>query len=216
MTFKGLLAGLVFLAASCLVAFAILNWLTEIWTLPPLLYGVFFIINYFLFNIIFFRLILLIVPESQREGDLALNKVLEWVYDIYLTQALFCFHWITESKLFPIPIRTLLLKCLGAQLGKETYPSGCITDPFLILTGRRCVIGLGSILTSHAAAAGRVSLAKIQIGDCVTIGGNVLIYPGVKIGSNSIVAGGAVVLENQVIPANEIWGGVPAKFIKKI
>ena len=37
--------------------------------------------------------------------------------------------------------------------------------------------------------------------------------PGVTIGENSIVA--AYSFDNQNIPENEMWGGVPIKFIKK-
>lgn len=47
----------------------------------------------------------------------------------------------------------------------------------------------------------------------VWIGANVVILQGVHIGKNAIIAAGAVV--NKSVPENEIWGGVPAKFIKK-
>lgn len=46
------------------------------------------------------------------------------------------------------------------------------------------------------------------------IGTKSIILKGVTIGENSIVAAGSVVASN--IPSNEIWGGNPAKFIKKI
>lgn len=36
---------------------------------------------------------------------------------------------------------------------------------------------------------------------------------GAKIGDGAVVAAGAVVTKD--IPANEVWGGVPAKYIKK-
>ncbi|WP_430936983.1 acyltransferase [Saccharicrinis sp. 156] len=44
------------------------------------------------------------------------------------------------------------------------------------------------------------------------IGAHVTILKGVCIGENSIVGAGAVVTKN--IPANEIWAGNPARFIK--
>lgn len=46
------------------------------------------------------------------------------------------------------------------------------------------------------------------------IGAGSIILSGVTIGENSIVAAGSVVSKS--VPANEIWGGNPAKFIKKI
>jgi carbonic anhydrase/acetyltransferase-like protein (isoleucine patch superfamily) len=73
----------------------------------------------------------------------------------------------------------------------------------------------------------------IEIGDNVSIGHNVVIHGArirdnvligigaivlddAEIGENSIVAAGAIVLAGTVIEPGSIWGGVPAKFIKKI
>jgi carbonic anhydrase/acetyltransferase-like protein (isoleucine patch superfamily) len=39
---------------------------------------------------------------------------------------------------------------------------------------------------------------------------------GCEVGKGSIVAAGALVLQNTKIPAGEIWGGVPAKYIKPV
>lgn len=53
----------------------------------------------------------------------------------------------------------------------------------------------------------------VVIGDNVWIGTRVIILPGVKIGSNSIIGAGAVVTKS--FEPNSILGGVPARFIKK-
>lgn len=53
-----------------------------------------------------------------------------------------------------------------------------------------------------------------MIGDNVLIGAHSIILKGVTIGNNAVVAAGSVV--SRSIPANELWGGNPAKFIKKI
>lgn len=54
----------------------------------------------------------------------------------------------------------------------------------------------------------------VIIGDNVWIGMNACVLPGVKIGHNSIIGSGSVVTKD--VPANEIWVGNPARFIKKI
>jgi len=46
------------------------------------------------------------------------------------------------------------------------------------------------------------------------IAAHVTILKGVEIGENSIVGAGSVVTKN--IPANELWGGNPAKFLRKL
>ena len=75
--------------------------------------------------------------------------------------------------------------------------------------------------------------AAIEIGDDVTIGHNVTVH-GAKIGNGAligmgatllddshigdgaIIAAGALVLKNTQIGPGELWGGVPAKFIKRV
>jgi len=54
----------------------------------------------------------------------------------------------------------------------------------------------------------------ITLEDNVLIGFNSIILKGVVIGENSVVAAGSVVTKS--IPKNSIYGGNPAKFIRKI
>lgn len=54
----------------------------------------------------------------------------------------------------------------------------------------------------------------VTICDNVFIGAQSLILKGVTIGENSIVGAGSVVAKS--IPANQIWAGSPAKFIKEV
>ncbi|MNR14199.1 Maltose O-acetyltransferase [compost metagenome] len=54
----------------------------------------------------------------------------------------------------------------------------------------------------------------VFIDDYAFIGGGSIILKGAKIGKNSIISAGSVVTKE--VPSNEIWGGNPAKFIKKI
>ncbi len=59
-----------------------------------------------------------------------------------------------------------------------------------------------------------VKTAPIKINDYAFIGGSSIILKGVTIGKKSIVAAGSVVAKS--IPDNELWGGNPARFIRKI
>ena len=54
----------------------------------------------------------------------------------------------------------------------------------------------------------------VAIGNDVWIGANCTILPGVTVGSNVVVAAGAVVTKD--VPDNCVVGGVPAKVIKQI
>lgn len=56
--------------------------------------------------------------------------------------------------------------------------------------------------------------AAVKIGDVVFIGARSIICKGVTIGDHAMIAAGSVVVSD--VPANEVWGGNPAKFIKNI
>ena len=59
-----------------------------------------------------------------------------------------------------------------------------------------------------------VKFGKITIENNCFIGARSTILPGVTIGNSCIVAAGSVVTKD--IPNGEVWGGVPAKFIKTV
>ena len=54
------------------------------------------------------------------------------------------------------------------------------------------------------------------IRDYALIGMGSTILDHVVVGEGAIVAAGSLVLSNTVIEPGSIWGGVPAKFIKKV
>lgn len=54
----------------------------------------------------------------------------------------------------------------------------------------------------------------VRIGNNVFVGTQCVILKGVNIGDNAVIAAGSIVVKD--IPANEVWGGNPAKFIRKI
>lgn len=54
----------------------------------------------------------------------------------------------------------------------------------------------------------------IRIGDGCWLGARVTVLGGVEIGAGCVIAAGALV--NKSVPPNELWGGVPAKLIRKL
>lgn len=60
----------------------------------------------------------------------------------------------------------------------------------------------------------KIKSSPIFIGNDVFVGANSIILKGVKIGDRAIVGAGSVVTKD--IPSDEIWGGNPAKFLRKL
>lgn len=59
-----------------------------------------------------------------------------------------------------------------------------------------------------------IQTKPVHIGKCVFVGGHSIILKGVTIGDGAVIGAGSVVTKD--IPAGEIWGGNPAKFIKMV
>lgn len=58
-----------------------------------------------------------------------------------------------------------------------------------------------------------ITIKPVSIGDNVWIGAGVTIVAGKSIGSGTIIGANSLVTKD--IPMNEIWGGVPAKYLRK-
>ena len=77
---------------------------------------------------------------------------------------------------------------------------------------RKSVIEIGNnVSIGHNAV-----IHGARIGNNVLIGMGAIILDNVIIGENSIIAAGALVLADTIVETGSIWGGVPAKFIKKV
>lgn len=94
------------------------------------------------------------------------------------------------------------------------------SEGYEINIGNHCSISHNvRVYTQTSIADNDFSISKeskygsVFFEDYCWIGANVFINPGVTVGKNSVVGANSVVTKN--IPPNEIWGGVPARLIRK-
>jgi len=80
----------------------------------------------------------------------------------------------------------------------------CLFEKSKILIGDNVTIGHNAVI--HGA----------NIGSNVLIGIGSVVLDNATIGENSIIAAGSVVLENTIIEPGSLYGGTPARFIKKV
>jgi acetyltransferase-like isoleucine patch superfamily enzyme len=108
------------------------------------------------------------------------------------------------------------------QLGHKVFVGAdcqfnCSTQ---IIIGNDCLIASNTTFVDagHENVLGTLinkqpcSFEKIVLGNDVWIGTQCAILKGVTIGNGSIIGAGSVV--NKSIPENQIWAGVPARFIR--
>jgi len=92
-----------------------------------------------------------------------------------------------------------------------------------VVIGNNCLLGPGTIIcdnNSHRVSKDFIEREKkaeskpIILKDNVWVGMNSIIMKGVTIGENSIIAAGSLVVKD--IPADCLFGGHPARLIKKL
>ena len=108
---------------------------------------------------------------------------------------------------------------LGAQVGEGCFivPTYLGTEPYLVRIGNHVAIAAGVGFVSHDGAAWvfREQVPDLQvfgpivIEDNCFIGMNAILCPNIRIGPNSIVAAGSVVISD--VAPNTIVMGVPAR-----
>lgn len=106
----------------------------------------------------------------------------------------------------------VFLRLMGAKVGRNVIlNTQKIYDHDLLEIGDNTIIGGDAIVIAHVAEGRRLVRKRIKIGKNVLIGQLTSIFPGAQIGDNVVIGAHSLVLKDQVIPPNTVWGGVPAR-----
>jgi len=167
----------------------------------------------FSFAILIYRIFQFYFPLQQ--GEIEIDSRQEFIYHVYILFFVLIFYPVMRSGVPLFPVMRLVYLGLGAKLGDNTYCGGIIHDPLMFEAGENCLIGQSALIIPHVIENGRLAHYKIKIGNNVTIGANAVVMAGVTIEDNALVAIGAVIQKNTHIAEGEVWGGLPAKCIKR-
>ncbi|MDL1988237.1 MAG: hypothetical protein LWX08_11405 [Deltaproteobacteria bacterium] len=172
----------------------------------------FFVVFFILLGVVYARILRIIRPFHDvifSSSDQSLRCLL-W------KQTVFTYEWTASilAYITPVLLRPFLYRMLGAKLGKGVLIGGKIVEPQMVTMGDYSFAGEMSLLMAHAMMRDKVVLKSIIIGNYASIGSHAVIMPGVRIGNESIVAAGAIVPMDTVIPPGEVWGGHSGEKIK--
>ena len=164
------------------------------------------------------------------------NKMPKPIKIIYY--AITLFGNVVINKIPSRHIRKWFYQLLGAKIGKNTFPCRRVEVllPLGLELGDRVAVGWfaeldargGITVGNDTNISSHVKLITgshdvddpgytadfqpIKVGHHCWIGTGAIVLQGVTIGDGAVVAAGAVVTKD--IPKYEIWGGVPAKYIR--
>ena len=104
----------------------------------------------------------------------------------------------------------------GVRIGDYCKVKAHTFIPTGVTIGNQVFIGPGVIFTNdmYPTVKDDFKLFKTEIENNVSIGGGVVIVPGIKIGKGAMIGAGSVVTKN--IPSNVLAYGNPARVIRKL
>ena len=167
----------------------------------------------YLFAFVIYRVCLRLLP--LREGAAAPGSRDEFAANLNILFYLLLFNSLIRTHFLPLPLLRLVYLALGARLGSNTYSAGALLDPPLTTIGSDSIVGHDAVVFAHVIEGERLELRRVVIGNGVTIGAHAVVMAGARIGDGAIISVGAVLTKDSVVGAGEVWGGSPARLLKK-
>ena len=124
----------------------------------------------------------------------------------------------TPSLQWMVPsfIGDFYFRMMGMKIGKGAQiVSPIVNDCYMVEVGSKTIVGGGAVINGHLFEKDGIHLSPVKIGSRCVIGTSAQINPGCVIGDKAVIASRAVLPKHTVVPPGEVWGGIPAKCIRK-
>lgn len=108
----------------------------------------------------------------------------------------------------------------------ELYTTSFGTEPYLISIHDNVICAAGVKFINHDVSCFTVArsiglkeqeldkVGSIELFENCFVGAYTILMPNSSVGKNSVIAAGSIVTKR--VPDNEVWGGIPAKFIMSV
>lgn len=128
----------------------------------------------------------------------------------------------------PTPLKNFFYTLSGIRVGRKVFIGESVyfvdgfTDDGLIVLEDEAVLSPKVILVAMAVPGESflqrryrvVKVGRITVKKGAWLGAGCVVLPGVTIGEGAVVGANAVVTED--VPDYEVWGGNPARFLKRV
>ena len=113
------------------------------------------------------------------------------------------------------PLMALYNRLLGARIGRNVHlRDDTIDDPDCTVIGDDCSFSPGATLSTSKVENGRFKLTRIRIGCGCCVGANSAVAPGAALEDGAEIEDLSMVPPGVAVPAGEVWGGSPARFVR--
>jgi len=169
-----------------------------------------FLLSYGVYSAVLLMLIRKLKPYPVGRFSMNSSAFTYWKINAVLVDL----AWKALAPFNTVFTEPLLLSAFGLSAGKCVAIGGTFRDHPLIKLSKYATIGQDSVIVGHAITGDIIVLKPVNIGPNAVVGINCVVMPGVDIGENAVLAPGSVAIQDTHIPANELWGGIPARKIK--
>lgn len=135
-------------------------------------------------------------------------------HDVSVLRVMWNWWWLSLAKYTPwFGVKTFFLRRTGMHVGKGVA-LGYAAQPDLlfpqdITLEDDVTIGYNTTILCHGYLRDRYERGSVVVRIGATVGADCTILAGVTIGAGAVVAAKSLV--NRSVPADELWGGVPAQ-----
>ncbi|MEW1693651.1 Pls/PosA family non-ribosomal peptide synthetase [Streptomyces sp. NPDC091263] len=114
------------------------------------------------------------------------------------------------------PFKSVIWRLLGVRIGRRVFDDGCyLTERTMVSIGDDCTLNTGSVVQCHSQEDGTFKSNQSTIGSRCTLGVGAFVHYGVTVGDGAVLAPDSFLMKGESVPQNALWGGNPARQIRR-